>query len=206
MRQCVRAAAVPAATHPACRSLCRVANVPPTTTLLFDRSWPVAPPNLPLRPTRHLRVPVSRAPGSVRAGAAQPNGRLGRLVPRARAVLRPVPAMNDVPAGWPRAALLVGWRHLRARREAQDRSASAAPAAAEPSCASACRRCPRPTPAPAARCCMRPPPAHGAAARSVVEMPHVTPSTWRAANRADRRWRQGLHRPDRLDPVADRRV
>jgi len=46
-----------------------------------------------------------------------------------------------------------------------------------------------------ARCCMRPPPAPGAAARALVEMPHDTPSTSLATNRADRRRRQGLRRP-----------
>ena len=53
---------------------------------------------------------------------------------------------------------------------------------------------------------MRPTPVHGAAARAVVGMTHVTPSTLLSTNRADRRRRQGLRHPSRLDPVADRRV
>ena len=39
-----------------------------------------------------------------------------------------------------------------------------------------------------------------------VTMPHVTSSAPHATDRADRRRRQGLHHPGRLDPVADRRA
>jgi hypothetical protein len=87
---------------------------PPTRAAA--RASPVGPPNLPLRPTRPRALLGREIVRVARAGAAQPNGRLGGLVPM----------RSHVPPHVPRKTSLLpsGRGPMRARRLAPSARAS----------------------------------------------------------------------------------
>ncbi len=170
--------------------------------LAVARASPVAPPNLPVQPTRP-RVAVVVSATFIVCGAVQLTGRLGGLVPSRSHVPPPRPVANLAPRECPRAARA---RRLAPSARASLRAASVrftpsrAPSLSPRRAPLLARRFPRPHPSAVWPAAPLAPAQHRGGSRSRRKCRTSLRRRRTATNRADRRRRQGLRHPAALTP------